>query len=46
MDFIVDSSVVAKWVLNEPGGEKARELGLAVCPCRTRMICPLVSEMR
>ena len=26
MDFIVDSSVVAKWVLNEPGGEKAREL--------------------
>jgi len=25
MDFIVDSSVVAKWVLNEPGGEKARE---------------------
>jgi predicted nucleic acid-binding protein len=26
MDFIVDSSVVAKWVIDEPGGEKAREL--------------------
>jgi predicted nucleic acid-binding protein len=26
IDLIVDSSVVAKWFVNEPGGEKAREL--------------------
>lgn len=26
MDFVVDSSVVAKWLIDEPGREQAREL--------------------
>ena len=26
IDFVVDSSIVAKWVIDEPGSEQAREL--------------------